>query len=91
MDQVAVAIDVIGKVQGVFFRESTRKMAEELGLKGTVRNLPDGSVHIEAQGPANAIDRLIEWCHHGPPRARVDQVQHEKIHLFEMKEFNVVR
>ena len=91
MDEVAVAIGVIGKVQGVFFRESTRKMAEELGLKGTVRNLPDGSVHIEAQGPPASIDRLIEWCHHGPPRARVEQVQHEKIPLFGVKEFQVIR
>ena len=75
MDEVAVAINVIGKVQGVFFRESTRKMAEQLGLKGTVRNLPDGSVHIEAQGTPASIDRLMEWCHHGPPQARVDRLR----------------
>lgn len=65
---------VQGRVQGVFFRQSTQHEARRLGLTGTVRNNPDGTVTIEAEGPAAALDALEAWCHTGPPAARVDQV-----------------
>ncbi len=67
-------ITVTGRVQGVFFRASTRLQAEALGLTGWVRNEPDGSVAIFAEGPRAALDTLEEWCHHGPPAARVERV-----------------
>ncbi|PIW02177.1 MAG: acylphosphatase, partial [Deltaproteobacteria bacterium CG17_big_fil_post_rev_8_21_14_2_50_51_6] len=49
----------------------TRRQAQALGLKGWVRNRPDGSVEVLAEGPAHAADKLIEWSHQGPPAARV--------------------
>ena len=66
---------VSGRVQGVFYRDSTMRKARELGLSGNVRNLTDGSVHIEAQGPLPALEELIRWAHDGPPAAVVKDVQ----------------
>lgn len=71
----AVSIVVRGKVQGVYFRQSTCDVARTLGIKGYVRNEPDGSVYIMATGNAGAIDQLIEWCRQGPPGARVNDVK----------------
>lgn len=67
-------IRVTGKVQGVFFRDSTRKKAIELGIKGFVRNEQEGSVYIEAEGDKESLDKFTEWCRHGPDRAQVDHV-----------------
>lgn len=65
---------VRGKVQGVWFRASTRAQAERLGLRGHARNLADGSVEVVAIGDADAIDALKRWLRVGPPLARVDAV-----------------
>ena len=64
-----------GKVQGVWFRASTRDEALRLGLRGHARNLDDGRVEVLAIGDAAAIDALAEWLRHGPPLARVEQVE----------------
>lgn len=69
-----VSILVKGKVQGVFYRASTVTKAQQLGVKGCVRNEPDGSVYIEAEGNEEKLNELIAWCRIGPPRARVDEV-----------------
>lgn len=69
-----VSILVKGKVQGVFYRASTVTKAQQLGVKGFVRNEPDGSVYIEAEGNEEKLNELIAWCRVGPPRARVDEV-----------------
>jgi len=66
---------VQGRVQGVFFRDSTRRVAIRLGLSGTVRNVPAGDVEIVAEGTAEQLDSLIEWCRTGPPAAVVDDVK----------------
>lgn len=65
---------VAGKVQGVFFRASTARMAEDLGLRGYARNLPDGRVEVLAVGDATALEALAGWLRKGPPLARVAQV-----------------
>ena len=70
----AARFRITGKVQGVFFRASTRTEAQRLGLRGHARNLPDGSVEVLAVGDADAIDALARWLRHGPPHARVDGV-----------------
>jgi acylphosphatase len=64
-----------GRVQGVFFRQSTRQQAESLGLTGFARNNPDGTVTIEAEGTPEALAALAAWCRKGPPAARVDRVE----------------
>jgi acylphosphatase len=63
-----------GKVQGVFFRASTREQALKLGLRGYAKNLPDGRVEVLAEGGQRALDALERWLHVGPPMARVDSV-----------------
>ena len=65
---------VSGKVQGVFFRASTRERAQDLGLSGRATNLPDGRVEVIADGDPVALDALEAWLRHGPPAARVDAV-----------------
>jgi acylphosphatase len=67
-----VLIQVAGRVQGVFFRASTRDKAENLGLTGWVRNLPNGDVELLAEGEPGAFAQLLAWCHTGPRLARVD-------------------
>ncbi|HET7500134.1 MAG TPA: acylphosphatase [Kofleriaceae bacterium] len=62
---------VTGRVQGVSFRAFTVDEARGHGLTGWVRNLPDGSVELEAQGDDAAVAALLAWCAHGPPSARV--------------------
>ena len=66
---------ITGKVQGVYFRHSTRLEAERLALRGVARNLPDGSVEVIAHGPHAAVESLREWLHRGPSRARVAHVR----------------
>ncbi len=66
---------VSGLVQGVFFRSHTREKAREMGLKGWVRNLPDGKVEAVFEGEKDMIARILEWCRKGPPHARVTDVR----------------
>jgi len=68
---------VSGRVQGVFYRASTREQALALGLTGMARNLSDGRVEVIACGSSEAIDMLERWLHRGPPAARVEQVLRE--------------
>ena len=72
---VRVRVLLQGRVQGVWFRESTRQSADELGVSGWVRNLPDGRVEAAFEGPAEAVDAAIEFVRHGPRHARVDSVE----------------
>lgn len=72
-------IVVKGKVQGVFFRYSAKEVAEKLGIKGYVKNLPDGSVLIEAEGGEESLEKLKDWCHTGPRNAKVSDVSVEKL------------
>lgn len=67
-------IRVTGVVQGVFFRVATQRKANELGVRGTVRNAPDGSVFIEAEADEATLDRFLAWCRNGPTHARVERV-----------------
>ncbi len=70
-----VHLYVSGRVQGVFFRAHTKETAERLGLRGFVRNLPDGRVEIVAEGEEEALRELIDFAHRGPPLARVTGVE----------------
>jgi acylphosphatase len=74
MGQARIHAIVHGRVQGVNFRHYTAKEAGRLGLRGWVRNLPDGTVEVEAEGDTAALDTFLSWLHHGPPSARVDKV-----------------
>jgi acylphosphatase len=66
---------ITGRVQGVFFRDSCRLEARARGVAGSVTNRSDGSVEAVFEGPADAVEELISWCHRGPASARVDAVE----------------
>ena len=66
---------VFGRVQGVWFRASTKRMAEGLGLAGWVRNRSDGAVEAAVEGDPIAVQSAVEWCHDGPDLATVDEVE----------------
>jgi acylphosphatase len=73
MIQKRIHIFVAGRVQGVFFRQSTRVMAIKNNVNGLVRNLNDGRVEIIAEGETQNIDNLVTWCKTGPANSRVDE------------------
>ena len=64
-------ITIYGLVQGVFFRANTSRAAREIGLKGYVKNMPDGTVNIIAEGPKGKIDKLIDYCKKSPGASQV--------------------
>jgi acylphosphatase len=70
-----VRLLISGRVQGVYYRASTVDRARQLGLGGYARNLPDGRVEVVAEGDAQRVQLLIDWCHEGPPAARVGWVE----------------
>ena len=78
-----------GRVQGVWFRDSTRKMADSLGLCGHAINLDDGNVEVFACGEKAAIDQLAEWLRDGPPMAKVDQIIEDDADWQDVKGFEV--
>jgi acylphosphatase len=83
----AVNIIIHGKVQGVSFRVSTQTKASELSIKGWVRNLPNDTVEVHAEGNHENLDKFIKWCQKGPPFAKVskcdlDWIMPKKINNF---------
>lgn len=79
-----VRIRVTGRVQGVGFRYSARSVGDSLGLDVSARNLDDGSVLIDAAGPAGPVEEFIDWARQGPPAARVDTINVQDIRKGEM-------
>ncbi len=78
MEDKHLNLRIYGKVQGVWYRGSARNKALELGLRGFVRNEPDGSVYCEVEGPADRLERFVAWCKQGPPLAVVTEVDVEE-------------
>ena len=78
-----VHLIVSGLVHGVGFRYNTRRKARLAEITGFVRNLPNGTVEIEAQGTPEALERFIHWTHHGPPDAKVDSVEIRDVNVIE--------
>ncbi len=74
-DRKRARVRVSGRVQGVFFRDSTREKAQELGLAGYVKNTPDGDVEALFEGPSRSIEEMVRWCGQGPPHASVENVE----------------
>jgi acylphosphatase len=74
MEKARVRVIIVGRVQGVFFRYHTQEMAYQLDLKGWVKNRRDGSVEAVFEGDKEKVDQIIQWCHQGPPEARVTKV-----------------
>lgn len=90
MEYKSIKIMVGGKVQGVFYRKSTKQKADDLGLAGSVRNNPDGSVTIIAQGNKVDIEELIDWCKTGPDEAEVRCLTTEEIDTTDYDNFSII-
>ncbi|MDQ3868770.1 MAG: acylphosphatase [Thermoproteota archaeon] len=88
--KIRAHVFIRGKVQGVYFRQNTRIVATRYGVMGWVRNLKDGRVEAVLEGDEMDINRVIEWCYAGPPKAAVDDVdvKYEK-YTGEFREFKV--
>jgi len=78
METVRVRLIIEGRVQGVWFRDSTRRQAVMFGVTGWVRNRPEGTVEILAEGEENAVEKLVAWCRRGPSGAKVDRLREER-------------
>jgi len=70
-----VHVIISGRVQGVWFRSSTKQKAEQLGVTGWVKNTRDGCVEAIFEGEENNIKEIVEWCHRGPPLAKIERVE----------------
>jgi len=84
-------IVVIGKVQGVFFRASTKAVADQLGVKGFVKNQKDGSVYIEAEGDEFSLESFTDFCKEGPDKAKVESIDIREGELKNFNNFEVVK
>jgi acylphosphatase len=84
-------ITVKGKVQGVFFRASTKAVADQLGVKGSIKNEPNGDVSIAAEGDKFALEMFLEWCHEGPQGAEVTLVETNEGELKNYRNFEVAK
>ena len=86
-----IRLIIKGKVQGVFFRATAKEIADNLGIHGWVRNLPDNNVEIRATAHEDILQKFIDWCKQGPPKARVEEVIVEELGVEEFKGFKIIR
>ena len=70
-----VFVRVSGRVQGVWFRASTKQKAEQLGVTGWIRNTSDGCIEAIFEGNKNMVKEMVDWCNHGPPHAKVENIE----------------
>ena len=86
-----IRLTITGKVQGVFYRASAKDIADLTGIKGWVRNLPANNVEITATATEETLQKFINWCKQGPPKARVDDVIVEELEFQEFNGFRIIR
>lgn len=90
MAKKRVHVFISGKVQGVWFRAYTKEEADRLGIKGWVRNLPDGRVEAVFEGDEQAVEEMVRWCHKGSPMSRVERVEvQEEPYRGEFEDFSI--
>jgi len=90
-EPVRAHVYISGIVQGVFFRHNTKRKADELGVRGWVRNLRDGRVEAVFEGPRSVVEKLVDWCSIGPPGAVVESVKTEwEEYRGEFRDFRIV-
>lgn len=91
MSRLCIHAIVSGRVQGVFYRDSTQKQAKKLSITGWVKNCDNGTVELVANGEEQQINQLIEWLWKGPIAAKVTNVEWNKVPLEEFEDFSVRR
>ncbi|TAE42579.1 MAG: acylphosphatase [Sphingobacteriales bacterium] len=88
---IAYKITITGRVQGVSFRLSTKAVADQLGVKGFVKNQTDGSVYIEAEAEDIYMQEFLNWCKQGPDEALVQNIAIEAIEIKMHQNFNILK
>jgi len=86
-----IRLTIKGKVQGVFYRATAKDVADLTGVKGWVRNLPNDNVEITATATEETLQKFIDWCKQGPPKAKVDDVIVEQLDTEEFSGFRIIR
>ena len=86
-----VRLTIKGKVQGVFYRATAKDVADLIGVKGWVRNLPDNNVEITVTATEESLQKFINWCKQGPPKAKVEDVIVEELQFEEFNGFRIIR
>ena len=86
-----IRLTIKGRVQGVFYRATAKDVADQLGVKGWIKNLSDKNVEIRATASEELLQKLIDWCKQGPPKARVEEVIAEELSLEEFNGFRIIR
>lgn len=86
-----INIKVTGKVQGVSFRAVTKVVADQMGVKGMIRNEKDGSVYMEAEGDDTLLEVFIDWCNEGTDRAKVENVEVTPGELKHYQNFEIIK
>lgn len=84
-----INIKIYGLVQGVFFRAGAKDKADTLNIKGFIKNMPDGSVYIEAEGRKNNLDEFLSWCKKGPDLSKVERIKTSEGPLKNFNSFEV--
>jgi acylphosphatase len=84
-------ITVKGKVQGVFYRGATKAVADQLGVRGTIKNMPNGDVFIEAEADNAILEMFLDWCKEGPEGAKVESVDTHNGELKNYRNFEVLK
>ena len=84
-------IKISGKVQGVFYRQSTKEIATQLGIEGFIMNMPDGCVEITASGTKEQMKQLLNWCRQGPPLAKVTDMITKELPIQRFDQFVIRR
>jgi len=84
-------IKIYGKVQGVFYRATAKAVADQLGVKGFVKNEKDGSVYVEAEGDDFSLGEFLEFCHKGSDRAIVEKIETTEAELKNYRNFDILK
>ena len=91
MKMKRIHVYISGRVQGVFFRYTAKELADQLGVTGWIKNLPDGRVEAVVEGEEEKVDEMLEFFHKGPPLARVDKVEvKNEEYKGEFKDFRII-
>lgn len=86
-----IQIKITGRVQGVGFRYTTKVVADQMGVRGMVRNEKDGSLYIEAEGDDMLLEVFLEWCHEGPDRAIIEHVEVTPGEMKQYMNFEIIK
>jgi len=86
-----IDIRITGKVQGVSFRATTKAVADQMGIRGMIRNEKDGTLYMEAEGDDILLEVFVEWCNEGPDRAKIENVEITSGELKNYQNFEIIK